>query len=477
MFPSRERQRAVLSILCQSMRILLLALPLALAAQTGPWSTVTKSGYGFFHEPGLWRTSDGVLHVVWTEMDESERFSFSYRTYAPQGQPPGPAVDGPARKWTSLTNPVLVPGPSGVLTLVFSGVQGEGPKEQLFNQGGLYTSVRAPGAAGFVLEDREGARLRTAWPGPIGAAVAPDGGIWTGWPVNAGFFLQRGFDKPEMIDLADATCCTAMGQLAADAATGEVWGAWYSTARAHVGLMVRKAAPERGVILPVPGAFGEVYGQEVIRPLEQQLAFRGRGEGPGVFLAWCHGYPACTEIRLWQPGGAAPITLTRSLALKGPALSAAPEGRLWVMWIDRGSVPTVVRSNRAVTRFSKPITVPFTASALPLKINGEGSAGPLDLFVSAAGALYQTHIVPSFDVVATPLSVSGSAGGTFKVTVTDLGDPVSGAKLELGDLTAVTAADGQAQLIVPPGRKPALLQLKVTHEAYKSATSYLTLTR
>ena len=62
MFPSRERQRAVLSILCQSMRILLLALPLALAAQTGPWSTVTKSGYGFFHEPGLWRTSDGVLH-------------------------------------------------------------------------------------------------------------------------------------------------------------------------------------------------------------------------------------------------------------------------------------------------------------------------------------------------------------------------------------------------------------------------------
>ena len=376
-----------------SMRSLTIFIYCTLAV--AQWTPVAKSGLGPFSEVALARTSDGVLHAAWRQQGDDGKWSL---WYASRGQASETAIRG----WSALSDPALAAGADGALYLIFGGVRGEGPREAAWNQGSLYRAVRAPGDTEFVLEEKEHSRSRTAYAGPLGLSVAHDGAIWIGWPANAEYVVQPGFDRPTYFDAAGGDCCVYMGQLAADAATGELWAAWYASAGAHRGLMLRRATPDLGPLLIVPGTTGVYFAETQVREPDQQLAFSGRSDGPGVWLAWCQGYPTCTEIRLWQPGPAAPITLARGVGLKGPALARAPEGRLWVAWVEGGRV-AAVRSNREMTRFSKPVTVPAPVSSA--KIYAEASEGPLDVFIHTGAALFQSRITPPSEV-DTPVRVT-----------------------------------------------------------------------
>lgn len=425
----------------------------AAVAQTPVWTPVLKTGFGPFHEISLARDGTGLLHAVWRQQNADE--TFSYWT-ASHGEPVETAIRG----WKTLSDPALYTAPDGTLTLLFGGSRGAGGQDHPFNRGSLLRAARPPE---FVPEEKELSRSHAAGQGPIGLALARDGTLWTGWPSYADYVVQNGLDRPPFLNLASASCCTYLGQLAADAETGEVWAAWYSNAGAAMGLLVRRAAPQPGPLLVAPDSRGEFYGQQGIREPDQQLAFCGRGHGAGVFLAWCHGYPSCTEVRLWQPAQSAPpVVLARGVGLKSVATAPGPDGRLWVAWVERGLAVTAVRSNRSVTKFSRPYAVAAPAGYLS-RIAVEGSPGPLDVFVNTGAGILRTLITPALEVQA------ALKGTSLTVKVSDLDDPVEGAHVQAGTLAADTGAGGVAVLELPAGARPA--QVTVTHPGYLKASA------
>ena len=151
----------------------------------------------------------------------------------------------------------------------------------------------------------------------------------------------------------------------------------------------------------------------------------------GVYVA----YSDARVVRLYGYGGG-----TTTFA-RGPFTVAkafpGPDGRLW---IDRGDNRGVfvTRSNRAVTRF-EPVRgiAPPPGTTYLGNAQGEGSLGPLDLFVDAstggARGFWHTYVLPEptlhAAIAKTDISGNARGPGAYKATfsVADAGDPLQGA--------------------------------------------------
>jgi hypothetical protein len=131
-------------------------------------------------------------------------------------------------------------------------------------------------------------------------------------------------------------------------------------------------------------------------------------------------------------------------------IAAAPEGRLWLMWEQNGTI-FAARTNRAATRVGAANAIRPPSGATIYRLNGEGSAGPLDLIANmqAAGGQSLWH-----QQVWAKLSLTGSrAGANIVFRVTDAGDAVAGATVKAGGKTLRTNAAGRATLAkAPKGR-------------------------
>ena len=135
-----------------------------------------------------------------------------------------------------------------------------------------------------------------------------------------------------------------------------------------------------------------------------------------------------------------------------------PDGRLWVYYGNEQHT-YVTRTSMAVSGFEpvQTLTSP-PKTAVYFRLEGEGSAGPLDLFadVTVDGATrdgsYQTHVFPVLS-----LRVAKS-GARLTVRVTDAGDPVAGARVSgLPGGAKTTDARGSIVVTLPAGRKGFLL--------------------
>ena len=65
--------------------------------------------------------------------------------------------------------------------------------------------------------------------------------------------------------------------------------AWYSNAEGRNGLWVQQVLPSKGPRTLVPGS---VLGGKSLA-IDQQTAIEARLGAPGVYLAYCSGYPTC----------------------------------------------------------------------------------------------------------------------------------------------------------------------------------------
>jgi hypothetical protein len=157
------------------------------------------------------------------------------------------------------------------------------------------------------------------------------------------------------------------------------------------------------------------------------------------------------------------IKLSRKGAEK-VSIAAALSGRLWVFWKDGGTV-FATRSNTAATRFGpvRKVVAPGGTSATIFDLAGEGSTGPLDVLAlvqPSSGKLadYHQRILPGLTLKAK----KGKKGKTT-FTVTDAGDPVSGAKVKVkGGGSAKTGSAGTVSLALSTGK----------HSASASKTGY-----
>lgn len=173
-------------------------------------------------------------------------------------------------------------------------------------------------------------------------------------------------------------------------------------------------------------------------------------EGGGVYLAYCSGYPSCTQVLLWRIGGGARL-IARGPNIQDVNLTRGPDGRLWVIWQDGTRRQLyAARTNKPANRVGAVVTLgppPRTTSIWD--VFGEGSLGPLDLLahVTTGGSLATWHrqVLPGLSLSCTVRRKRVTC------TVKDAGDPVAKATVKVGGKTGTTGARGTASTTLRSG--------------------------
>ena len=162
---------------------------------------------------------------------------------------------------------------------------------------------------------------------------------------------------------------------------------------------------------------------------------------------------------LLQYGGKArKVPVPKGARVLTAGVAAGPDGRLWVFYGDEQST-YVTRSSRHVSGWepvqalkSPPKTVQY------FRLEGEGSAGPLDLFADITvdgqtkDGSYATHVQPKLSLRATKKATKNGAT-LVTVHVTDAGDAMAGAKVKgLPGGTKTTDAKGTVVVTFPKGK-------------------------
>ena len=140
-----------------------------------------------------------------------------------------------------------------------------------------------------------------------------------------------------------------------------------------------------------------------------------------------------------------------------PAIAAAPDGRIWVAWLEpAGAGKRVIarRSNRAGTVFGAPVRASFAGLGVGT-VNLSAQRDRVDVLgiipLAAGSSVQHTQLLPGLTLMRRGL-VPGR-GGTASVTfsVLDAGDPVAGARVRAGGRSAVTGSNGTAKLVLRRG--------------------------
>ncbi|HZO50928.1 MAG TPA: hypothetical protein VFB26_12355 [Gaiellaceae bacterium] len=417
----------------------------AAAAPAGPpgqWSRLGKPSAGPA-EPALARTPDGVLHVVspagaGTELWEAR--------VAPDGH--RLALARLPGRWRALSSPELGVAADGTLQLVVGAERSSDPSDP---RSGIVLATASPGAP-WQLADAPlvpGTGMATS---DVGAATLPDGTPVVAWARSGS--LRYRFGTTGARELALPDCCARRPDLAVDAITGRVVLAWVSLARGSGGVVAQAIGADgpAGRRLYAPGSAG--LGRRDSVATESRTAVAARIGAQGVYVAYGHVARVAKPrrfvgIRLWRVGAPAPAVDLRAPDIGSVTLAAAPQGRLWLAWQRAGRL-FAARTNRAATRVGavRELPPPPRTGGVE-RMQGEGSAGPLDLVVDARGrgglTVWHTRVLPGLTL---RVRASTEAGGLarYRFAVLDAGDPVANAVVRVGAQSLVTGASGSVVL-------------------------------
>ena len=123
-------------------------------------------------------------------------------------------------------------------------------------------------------------------------------------------------------------------------------------------------------------------------------------------------------------------------------IAAARDGRLWLVWDDRGSVDAQIRarrSNKGATRWGAEVVAgrpKGTLQAYRLDANAAGDAldvlGVFNLGTSSDASTFHRRLLPGLTLTAAPGRLRRGRRTSVTFTVRDAGDPVKGAKVAAG---------------------------------------------
>jgi len=442
---------AVLSLVASSTTIA--AAPASVAGPPGKWTRITDRNRRNIDEVGLARTADGVLHVVWqTELGALDE-AVMHTAVSLGGKVGGEVtiVDG----LDTLSNPDLLVEPAGGLRTLFGATTGSNELD------GIRTATAGPDGASWT---PQGARASNSkQPDNVGAGVTSSGSPIFAWGVTGSLFVHTGVNSSTAdLDLnTDNKCCYYDPDLATDSATGETFATWYSNADGEYGTWVQRVAPSLGEKMFVPGSAED---GDAIQP-RNRTQIAARIGAPGVYVAYCNGYPECKQARVWRVGSGKPMVVGRDGDVESVGLSAGPNGRLWIFWQDNdGDVYKATRSNEAATRFGAIVKAkPPKGTTSLWRVAGEGSRGNLDLLAHVSTgnsiATWHTQVKPG-------LTLACKGGKVVTCTVSDAGDPVGGAKVKVGGKTLTSNSKGKVSVNLPPGTFVA----KATRAGYTPAS-------
>ena len=317
-----------------------------------------------------------------------------------------------------------------------------------------------------VVWTEQGARVsssQSAMPDGTAAGLRQDGTPAFAYAYSFALGLHFGLNSadPDTDLLSGNLCCDYLPNLAFSESDDDGYIAWSSNADNQVGLWVQPIWPTLGTATAVPES--AIDGKAISPSQRTPLAARVGGEG--TYIAYCGGYPSCTDVLLWRIGEAAPVTVATGADIEDVNLAADPDGRLWVMWEDttEGSL-YAVRTNEDVSEVGAVVPfAPATDTDTIWKVQGSATSDVLDVFASFSTpnslATWHTQVLPGLTVE------TKKAKKNVTFAVSDAGDPVKGAKVVFKKKTVSTNAKGQAVLPVGKGT------VNVSATGYAAATA------
>jgi hypothetical protein len=413
----------------------LVASTSAVAGAPGTWTRLPGTVVNYA-EPGLARTGDGTLHVVWTRKNGTKA-ELVHAAVKPSGAVGSTTVA--LTGWSSMSHPDLLRMPDGSLRAFFGGIRTVQPNEP---NDTMNTATAPAAGTPWTLQTGNVVQSTTAYATAVaGAALTKDGTPISTWSTTPGVGYHFGTDAadPDVLIKAD-TCCLYDPDVAVDATTGAAYVAFWSNQKGAPGVFAQAIGPTavKGARVLAPGSVsgGNSLGADGRTPIT------GRIGAAGVFVVYGQGYPTFKTVAVWRVGGAKPQLVVKADGAKHPNVAPAPEGRLWLVW-DQGGKVWASRTNRAVTRIGPPSAVSPPAGGTVYRLNGEGSAGPLDVIANVGGggqSLWHQQVWPRLSLQAT--AFKRASGRTVRFRVTDAGDAVAGAKVKVGGKTFTTDRTG-----------------------------------
>lgn len=417
----------------------------AYAGPPGKWTQIAKAANGTTPNLGLARAKSGTLHVLWAGP--------RYRPYTAIYDTPisiKGAVGRPQAVlsgWDSVQPPAAATAPDGSIHVVVSGqkvptnTDPNSGLNEIVGPGRWKLGARAFGS--FEISVASSANVRTA--------VLKNGQLVSVWATAAKLLFQVGVDpatRPQNITPPKNTIGSA--EIAVDRANGQAIIAYHDVTSGFD--FLRRIVPSLGAPQRIP--------QATVDP--PPIAARAGG---GVYTAYT---PDGAKVLLVRFGGGKPraVPVPKGVSPRTAGLAAGPEGRLWVYYGNEQTT-YVTRTSKRVSGFepvqsfkSPPGTVQY------FRLEGEGSAGPLDVFADITvdgktkDGSYHTQVQPKLSLHASKTLVKNKRGEVtgirVAVRVTDAGDPVKGAKVSgLPGGTKTTAANGSIVVTVPAAKKGA----------------------
>jgi hypothetical protein len=406
------------------------------ASQPGKWTQIAYFHNGAKSNLGLARDRHGVLHVLWAG-PKRRSYTAIYDTpislKGAVGQPKA-VVSG----WNSVEPPAAVATAGGAIHAVISGQKVNSNTDPF---SGLNEAV-GPGAwklgprafGNFSITVSSSADVRTA--------ALKSGQLVSIWSTAAALLFQTGVDPATVPqNVSPPGDPSGSPVIAVDQKSGDVVVAYHGVGSGST--FFRRILPT----LSAPQAMPQ-------SKADPSIASRAGG---GVFSAYA---PDAARVVLLQYGGKSrKVPVPKGARALTAGVAAGPDGRLWVFYGNEQTT-YVTRTSKAVLGFepvqtlkSPPKTVQY------FRLEGEGSAGPLDLFADVTvdgqtkDGSYHTQVQPKLSLHAGKKTLKGGAV-QVTVRVTDAGDPIQGSKVTgLPGGTKTTDAKGSVTVTVPAAKK------------------------
>jgi hypothetical protein len=446
--PSRPR-RSLLALLCATALLsgLLLLATVAAGATSmragapGTWSLLGSGIRTVSGQIGTARTSDGVLHVIWSRGGAGTPYALFETTVTPAGKvsPAQTIVSG----WARIDDVDATVTRGKPLTIGFTGTKTDRTGDPtngliLATKNGSWTV----GAAAVYSTDL------------VGSSVPAIGYSGTGQPIQAWSaggkitvhvgtdpaLPARSFGEQGGNVVLTQQVAIEPTQNTANDSTGIGW-----CGEAGIFWGVAAVAPD-----PKIGLRGQVLpGSSTTRCPAAARTNLILGHAGGFFAA--ASVAAERKVLVWHIGDQ-PMTAAAGPGIKQQiALGSDPKSRLWVAWRDADhNVLRMRRSNRSANGWGAVVSTKLPPSQDSLyQLTLDGQDDRVDVIArttkGSAVSLFHTQMWPGLSVEAS------DKAGLVTVSVTDAGEPVPGAGVRLGGRSLRTNERGQASLKLGAG--------------------------
>jgi hypothetical protein len=303
----------------------------------------------------------------------------------------------------------------------------------------------------------------------VHTAVLKSGQLVSIWATAAALLFQTGVDpstQPQVITPPNDPATSPV--LAVDQSSGDAVIAYHGAATGSV--FFRRILPT----LEAPQAIPQTHldSPSIAAP-----------SGGGVYTAYT---PDGTKVWLLRFGGQPKtVPVPKGVQVLTAGIAAGPQGRLWIFYGNQQNT-YVTRTSKGVSCFEPVHRLTSPANSVQyFRLEGEGSAGPLDLFTDITvdgrtkDGSYHQQVQPVLSLVVARQPVRNKKGKVTALRVTvrvlDACDGVAGATvtgLPVG--SRKTGAAGSIVFTVSPG-KHGLFALSAKKAGYIGAKGSLSL--